>query len=212
MERAKNFPEEPREIRLRHKRMRDEMSYKEAENASRAICEGLIEAEWYTACTWIYGYYPLGREVDCLGFLRKALADGKRVALPRTEREPLRAGECLMEFYEITSLNQVTEGKFGVQEPNMECPLVQEKDAVVLVPGVVFDRMGNRYGYGKGYYDRYFARFSRLYRLALSYEHQLEEELWVSETDVKMDGIYTERQCYLTAERNGERHGITGNL
>lgn len=212
MERSKSFPEEPREIRLRHKRLRDGMSCKEAEKASQVICEKLSEADWYAACNWIYGYYPLGREVDCLSFLRKALEEGKRVALPRTEQDSLRVGERRMDFYEITSPEQVAEGKFGVLEPNVKCPLVQEEDAIVLVPGVVFDRMGNRYGYGKGYYDRYFARFPKLYKLALSYEHQLEEELWVSETDVKMDGIYTERQCYLLAERTGERHGITGNL
>ncbi len=212
MERGISFPDEQREIRLRHKRIRDEMSRGAAEKASQVICEKLSEAEWYAACNWIYGYYPLGREVNCLSFLRKALEEGKRVALPRTEQAPSCIRECRMDFYEITSLEQVTEGKFGVLEPNVKCPMVQEKDAVVLVPGVVFDRQGNRYGYGKGYYDRYFARFPKLYKLALSYEHQLEEKLWVSEKDVRMDGIYTEQQNYLLTERIGERYGITGNL
>lgn len=206
MERVRNFPEQTQEVRLRHKRLREEMAQSEAEKESRTICQNLFSADWYVDCIWIYGYYPLGREVDCLGFLRQALKDGKRVALPRTERE------CYMDFYEIISLEQVEKGRFGVLEPNFACPLVQEKEAVVLVPGVVFDRTGNRYGYGKGYYDRYFARFPKLYKIALAYEHQMEEKLWVSETDVKMDGIYTERQCYLLAERKGKSHGITGNL
>lgn len=209
MERARKAPDEPREIRLRHKRLRDEMKQSEAEKKSRAICKSLISSDWYADCVWIYGYYPLGREVDCRSFLRQALADGKHVALPRTEKESKAER---MDFFEITSLEQVTEGSFGVLEPNMECPLVQEERAIALVPGVVFDRMGNRYGYGRGYYDRYFARFPNLYKLALSYEHQMEEKLWVSQTDVKMDGIYTERQCYLLTERIGATHGITGNL
>lgn len=202
MERAIKALNESREIRLRHKRLRDEMPRREAEKAGRAICKSLISADWYADCVWIYGYYPLGREVDCRSFLRQALSDGKRVALPRTEkaykteREPSHEMEYRMDFYEITSLEQVTEGSFGVLEPNMDCPLVKEECAVALVPGVVFDRKGNRYGYGKGYYDRYFARFPKLYKLGLSYEHQMEKELWVSGTDVKMDGIYTERRCY----------------
>lgn len=218
MERAGEALEESHEIRLRHKRLRDEMSGEEAKEAGRAICESLILADWYPDCVWIYGYYPIGREVDCRSFLRQALSDGKRVALPRTEkaykteRESSHAMEYRMDFFEITSLAQVTEGNFGVPEPDMECPLVEEERAVALVPGVVFDRTGNRYGYGKGYYDRYFARFPKLYKFGLSYEHQLEKKLFVSKTDVKMDGIYTERQCYLPAERTGVTHGVTGNL
>ncbi len=212
MERVAETPDESREIRLRHKRLRDGMTQSEVQNASVAICESLIRSDWYAGCSWIYGYYPLGREVDCRDFLMRALADGKHVALPRVAGEPSRAKKCQMDFYEISSLEQVTEGKFGVQEPLTTCSLVQKTDAVVLVPGVVFDRTGNRYGYGRGYYDRYFARFPELYKLALSYEHQLEKKLRTTKTDVRMDGIYTERQCYLLTERTKLTHGIIGNL
>lgn len=212
MERTVSFPDESHDVRLRHRKIRDEMPQWEAKRASRTICERLFKTEWYADCTWIYGYYPLGSEVDCLHFLKKALRDGKHVALPRTEQKLSFAVECHMDFYEITSIEQVEKGRFGVLEPNPESPLVQQQDAVVLVPGVAFDKKGNRYGYGKGYYDRYFARFPKLHKFALAYEHQLEEALRVSETDVRMDAIYTERQCYLLEERTGESHGITGNL
>lgn len=45
------------------------------------------------------------------------------------------------------------------------------------MPGLVFDRKGNRYGYGGGYYDRYFARFPKLSRMAVAFEGQIEEQL-----------------------------------
>ena len=69
-------------------------------------------------------------------------------------------------------------------------------DAVVLVPGLVFDRKGNRYGYGGGYYDRYFARFPKLSRMAVAFEGQIEEQLAVLPTDVRMHRIYTEEREY----------------
>lgn len=54
----------------------------------------------------------------------------------------------------------------------------------------------SRYGYGKGFYDRYFARFAKLNRYALAYENQLEPELEVLDTDIKMYRIYTEESEY----------------
>ena len=41
-----------------------------------------------------------------LEFLKKALSDGRHVALPRT------GADCTMEFYEITSLEQTAEAHF----------------------------------------------------------------------------------------------------
>lgn len=194
MERIKNFPKSPSEVRLWHKKLRQEMSPSEVAVASDIICEKLVKAEWYASCTWIYGYYPLGNEVNCLAFLGQALRDCKRVALPRMAQKTYD-DVCSMDFYEITSLEQVKEGSFGVLEPDANCPIVQQNEAVVLVPGVAFDVGGNRYGYGKGYYDRYFARFPQLYKLALAYEHQIEEVLTVFKSDVRMDSIYTECRC-----------------
>lgn len=211
MERVTSFPNTPQELRLQHKNIRQSMKPREVDNASAVICEKLSETVWYRKAGWIYGYYPLGKEVDCRSFLEKALSAGKRVALPRMATESALAKACHMEFYEIDSLKQVVEGKFGVLEPDFTCSLVQERDAVVLVPGVVFDKSGNRYGYGKGYYDRYFARFPELYKVALAYENQMEEELLVSQTDVKMDCIYTEQESRLLTERMND-DGITGNL
>lgn len=181
---------EKRNCRKFHKELRDAMSKAEVEERSSAICKKLLSEPWYRECDLIYGYYPLKNEVNCLTFLKSALSDKKRVALPRT------GSDHAMEFYLIRSLEDVEEGHFHVYEPKDTCPLIQEIQAVVLVPGVVFDHSGNRYGYGKGYYDRYFERFPQLMRFALAYENQMEEKLEVLQTDIKMHRIYTETGCY----------------
>lgn len=227
---------EKQELRQYHKTLRGQMSDGEAEEKSKAVCKQLLESEWYEGVQTVFGYYPLGKEVDCLPFLKQALMDGKRVALPRTgwdcDRE---AGDMMktaafletlpeasrenwknawMDFFEISSLEQVKEGDFHVMEPEGGRPLLnpgemtrrtgREKNlesqepllVVILVPGVVFDKNGNRYGYGKGYYDRYFSRFPKIHRIALAYENQLEDALETLQTDVKMDCIYTENAEY----------------
>ena len=201
---------EKRSCRKLHKQLRDAMTAQEVAEKSAKICQLLCSEPWYQECNMIYAYYPLGNEVDCISFLQQALCDGKHVALPRTE------AEYRMEFYEIMSLEDVEEGNFHVMEPKRSCKPVQPYESlgeqskhdveqpvksreqkscetVVIVPGVVFDRMGNRYGYGKGYYDRYFSRFSQPRRFALAFENQIEDALEeVLDTDVKMHQIYTE--------------------
>lgn len=199
METSQGFPEQEaaaerrkREaVRERHAAFRNAMTAEEVQEKSGIICERLLASEWYRNSRIIYGYYPLGKEVDCLPFLAQALLDGKTVALPVTDKADRR-----MEFRQITSFSQVAEGNFHVMEPEAACPLIQTEDAVVIVPGVVFDGTGNRYGYGGGYYDRYFARFPGLRRMAPAYENQMEARLAVLETDVRMEHIYTEKTIY----------------
>ena len=183
-----------------YKDLRDGMSQELVTAISEQICEKVLASAEYEAAETIFGYYPLGNEVNCLPILEQALLDGKQVVLPRTEHD------CQMDFYEIHSLDDVEEGNFHVMEPKPACKrflpfpyetkntLVKENDcAVVLVPGVVFDYQGNRYGYGKGYYDRYFARFGHLKRIALAYIEQMSiEPLECLETDKKMHIIVTE--------------------
>lgn len=212
MEKRQDFPDAAltqekarQQIRARHKAWRLELPQEEVQEKSRKICERLAASDWYHNSAVIYGYYPLGAEADCLLFLAQALSDGKTVALPVTSKERLQR-DCgqvkrmqdthRMEFYRIRELSRVREGAFHVMEPDESCKRIGEEDAVVLVPGLVFDRKGNRYGYGGGYYDRYFARFPKLSRMAVAFEGQIEEQLAALPTDVRMHRIYTEEREY----------------
>lgn len=198
MEQRKNFPSgnvtlstfERGKLRTLHKRLRENMKSQEVQEKSRCICEKLLHSDWYKHSPVLYAYYPLGNEVDCRILIKQALGEGKTVALPRT-REASQ-----MDFFRIRSLEQVGEGAFHVMEPLPNCPTISETNAAVLVPGVVFGKDGSRYGYGKGFYDRYFARFPKLKKIALAYEHQMENRLEILETDIRMDMIYTEKERY----------------
>ena len=67
---------------------------------------------------------------------------------------------------------------------------VNWSDAVVLVPGLVFDAVGNRLGYGKGYYDRFLN--DDLYTICLCFEKLLSEEIEMDEYDRYMNEVITE--------------------
>lgn len=185
---------ERKNCRKFYKELRDAMPREAASEKSEKICKQILESTEYKQAQMVFGYYPLGKEVDCLSVLKQALSEGRRAALPRM------AGDCQMDFYEIHSIADVEEGAFHVMEPKAHCirAVVQpaeEKDVLVLVPGVVFDRQGSRYGYGRGFYDRYFARFPELKRVGLAYSEQLSDKvLECLATDVRMNLIVTEKE------------------
>ncbi|MGN0350492.1 MAG: 5-formyltetrahydrofolate cyclo-ligase [Roseburia sp.] len=175
-----------------HKKYRQEMTPSEVETLSKKICDYLVEADWYQKAEMIFSYYPLGNEVSTLPFHKKIWEDGKILGLPRVNGDE-------MEFYRVEHVGDLEEGNFHIMEPISGCSLIEptdEKHLVVIVPGLVFDEKGNRYGYGRGYYDRFFAKHPGInHRYALAFEHQMEKELPVQETDVPMKRIYTEIGC-----------------
>ncbi|MBH38169.1 5-formyltetrahydrofolate cyclo-ligase [bacterium] len=82
----------------------------------------------------------------------------------------------MYKFVHLRSLDEVTEGPYGIFEPkdSIECDshIVQSDYTVFLVPGLAFDYMGNRVGYGKGIYDR-LLEFTKGVRIGLCFHDQL---------------------------------------
>lgn len=176
--------ERKQQIRADLKKKRNALSKEQTREFSRRICETLFAYILSEEQEVIYCYYPLGNEVDLLWLAESLLRIGKQVAFPRTNGTD-------MEFYPVKSLDGFQKGAFGIMEPVGECPLKEEKP-LVLVPGLGFDIEGNRMGYGKGFYDRYFARFPASRKVGVAYNIQMTEEIPKDEYDIPMDFVITE--------------------
>ena len=180
-------------IRSQKKSDRDALTAAEREKRSHAICQALWQMPLIQEAQAVYCYAPIGSEADIWELAERLWAAGKRLAFPRV----LGDGSEEMEFYEVKDRGELEEGAFRVQEPVMDGRIpVEWKGAPVLVPGVAFDVSGARCGYGKGYYDRYFAAHSELVRIGVAFECQLSEKLsgCCEETDARLDYVQTE-QC-----------------
>ena len=101
-------------------------------------------------------YVSTSIEVDTFRIIHQALADGKRVAVPRCVPDTRN-----MEFYYIDSTDELAPGMFGVLEPhpNPERLYKESDGGLCIVPAFSYDWRGYRLGYGKGYYDRFLSRF-----------------------------------------------------
>ena len=81
-------------------------------------------------------------------------------------------------FYEIRSLSDLHAGYQDIREPqeDKEKLFTEEiagQKTLVLVPGSVFDRSGNRMGYGKGFYDRFLKAFPSVKSAGLAFDVQI---------------------------------------
>ena len=99
-----------------------------------------------------------------------------------------------MEAVRMTPVTPTQSGLFGVPEPigkNVLAPSGQID--VILTPLLGFDSSGQRVGYGKGYYDRFFSTRPNARRIGLGYAQMLVPDgIASSPEDVKLDSVITE--------------------
>lgn len=163
---------------------------------SKVICSKIIKMEEYEKADTILMYYPYNNEAETFDLFEKALADGKKVAFPKTE---IIDGRADLEFYEITDLSQFENGYKGIMEPDYRKFSLKkfEKDAdLCIAPGVSFDKNCARIGYGKGFYDRYLGKHKSKCIIGIGFEEQITDEIPLEEDDIKMDMVITEKNIY----------------
>ena len=173
-----NKQELRRAIRERKRAMTEE----EIVERSNALAEKFYNTPAYQAASTIYGYLPYNQEVRTVPMLQRALDDGKRVAVPKVYGEEMR-------FIYLEDLTQVSKGYAGIPEPIADAPVAEDKQALVLMPGLAFDPQGHRIGYGGGFYDRFLAKEPHHPTLALCYEFQMQAHLDTEEFDIPVDTV-----------------------
>lgn len=173
-----NKQELRRTIRERKRAMTEE----EIVERSNALAEKFYHTPAYQAASTIYGYLPYNQEVRTVPMLQRALDEGKRVAVPKVYGEEMR-------FIYLEDLTQVSKGYAGIPEPIADAPVAEDKQALVLMPGLAFDPQGHRIGYGGGFYDKFLAKEPHHPTLALCYEFQMQAHLDTEEFDIPVDTV-----------------------
>lgn len=183
-----NLKEEKNSLRAAWRRRREALPAEERTRRDIAVCEAVAASASYRYADTVLGYAPIGCEIDVWPFLERAISEGKRVALPRTH------GEGVMTFHYVGTLGEAEPtGAFGIREPREDAPLYEgEGTALMLVPGMVFDRDGFRIGYGGGYYDR-FLRGRRVATLGIVYRDFILARLPRGRYDRAVGALATDR-------------------
>lgn len=167
--------------------------------ASAAIIQTLTQLPIYQAANVVLTYMSFGSEVDTWDLFARLLADAKSAVLPRVDR---RTRE--LSLHRVTHLDQLQAGQWGIREPRAELPQATLSEiALVIVPGVAFDRAGRRLGYGGGYYDRLLGGTKNpetqgLARLSIAFATQIVEQVPVGVHDQTVPLIITETEIIHT--------------
>ncbi len=180
-------------IRKRMLAFRDAMPPLERAEKSCRIARLVMGHPAYRSAECLLCYAGYKSEADTFFLMGQALKDGKKVYCPKVvEAAPAKRQ---MEFYRILSLEELEPGYHGIPEPPESGDRLFAEDGktgLMILPGSVFDKNGNRIGYGGGYYDRYLGRHTGMVRMGICFDFQVAETVPAERYDWKMDLVMTE--------------------
>ena len=164
--------------------------------ASVAILARVCAMPAYATANVVLAYMGFGTEIETNAFFERIIADGKTAVLPRVDR----ASQSLR-LHSARSASELLTSKWGIREPRADASAVSIDEVdFVLLPGVAFDRSGNRLGYGRGYYDKLLSAANpALARVAAAFACQVVKRVPVGSHDKKVQCIFTEKETIAIA-------------
>ncbi len=180
------------ELRKKMKGLRRAVTREEKKLMSGAIYDTLFRLEPFLRARTVCSYLSAFNEPDTIRIIKELWFRGCAVAVPITHTDT----ELLSLSY-LNAIKDLSEGAYKIKKPTIiKEALISEMDAI-LVPGLAFDRGGNRLGFGKGCYDKLLAG-SRVLKIGLCYGFQITDAVPAEKHDVKMDYIITEKETIRT--------------
>jgi len=171
---------------------RDGLTQDEIIEKSQTMTDMLIESDLFKSCESLYAYLDVRNEVHTRPLIDYCLMAGKPVYVPVTHDKE-------MFFTRLFDFSNLKEAAFGIPEPENPVPAEPDSRSLFIIPGVGFDKHGNRIGYGAGFYDKYLSCRKYLHLVGICFEIQLVDTLPADETDIQMDFILTEKR-WITGE------------
>lgn len=154
--------------------------------ASARIVESCQMLEVFGTAGMIALYKAIGGEVDLDPLFPACWSADKRTCIPI-----FNAKSKIYEMAEVTVETQYSTGHYGIREPLAPALLPMSQIDLIAVPGVAFDRKGNRLGRGGGYYDRLLDGFSGV-AAAVAFDFQVLPKIPCEPHDRPVNWIVTE--------------------
>lgn len=182
-----------KELRLKYKALRAELSQEAIEDKSLAIANQAVKsALWEKLYYHVFLPITEHKEVDTEFLLQVLHGKDKEVLVSKSNFETRKMIHFLM-----TDSTKFKKNDYNIPEPIDGIEVPSAKIDVVFVPLLAFDKKGNRVGYGKGFYDNFLAECKpEVLKIGLSFFEAEEEISDVFESDVKLDFCITPDKVY----------------
>ncbi len=180
-----------KDLRLNYNALRENFSEEILLESSLQIANQLLSVP-----IWQHNYFhlflsiALKKEVDTSCILTILQGKDKNVIVPKV------AGNQLQHFL-LTDSTQFIKSKWGVPEPKEGIMVHPNQLDVVFVPLLAFDKLGNRVGYGKGFYDGFLKNCrDDVIKVGLSFFEAEEMIADVEPHDIKLNYCVTPKKIY----------------
>ncbi|XP_034536131.1 5-formyltetrahydrofolate cyclo-ligase isoform X2 [Notolabrus celidotus] len=169
---------------------------------SRSSCSRLFKHPKYVSCQRIAVFLSMHDEVRTEEIIKDVFKWGKSCFIPRYESSSNHMD--MLQLRSVDDMKTLPLTSWNIQQPAYEDHSREEALSaggvdLILMPGLGFDRSGNRLGRGKGFYDTYLERCikhpkGKPFTIALAFKEQLCPEIPVDANDVLIDEILHEEQ------------------
>ncbi len=151
---------------------------------SEIIKKKLFGTKIFQKAKRVMFYISFDGEVDTKEMIKEAIKSGKMVAVPVCGK-----GRIIKPVI-LPTKAKLKKGPYGVCEPAIKRSINLENLDLVIVPGVAFNKKGNRLGRGKGCYDYFLKKFpQRIPTIGLAFDFQILPSLPATSEDVSVNKV-----------------------
>ncbi|NNM17799.1 MAG: 5-formyltetrahydrofolate cyclo-ligase [Croceitalea sp.] len=171
------------ELRLAYLEKRTLLSSENIDNLSLKIANALLGMP-----IWHYSYYHIflsiakNKEVDINAVMAILHGKDKHIVVPKV------TSKNRLNHFLLTDATVLMPNTLNIPEPVEGIEIPEIKIDVVFVPLLAFDKLGNRVGYGKGFYDCFLQKCTpETIKIGLSFFEPVDKIEDTHEGDVKLD-------------------------
>lgn len=182
-----------KELRIKYKALRNQLSEEDLEEMSLAIANKIL-----TLPVWEKSYFHVflpiveQKEVNTEFILHLLSGKDKEIIISKSDFETRG-----MTHFFLTDNTKIKKNEYNIPEPVDGIEVLVQKIEVVFVPLLAFDRIGNRVGYGKGFYDKFLGECKpETIKIGLSFFEVEESIKDVFENDVMLNYCVTPNKIY----------------
>jgi 5-formyltetrahydrofolate cyclo-ligase len=187
------MPTNKKELRLHYKKLRKELTPDDLEEKSLAIANTILTLPIWEK-TYFHVFLPIEeqKEVNTEYVLHLLSGKDKEIVVSKSDFKTRE-----MSHFLLTDNTKIKKNEYNIPEPVNGLPVPPQTIDVVFVPLLAFDVLGNRVGYGKGFYDKFLSECKpETIKIGLSFfeaENAIED---IFELDIKLDYCVTPEKVY----------------
>ena len=171
---------EKENIRKEIKKKICNLSDVEKKRQSSLVFDKLEKMPEFQYANIILMYWSLPNEVETHDFIEK-WSKSKTILLPVVQDSAL-----VLKYY--TEKSCLVVGKYAICEPATEGFSDYPQIDLCIIPGLAFDKQGNRLGKGKGFYDKLLSNINAV-KVGVCFDVQIVDNVPHDDWDRKMDLI-----------------------